>query len=151
MNKSWRREDERVKGKKKPSTIPVDRIIYRATPHLVRRHVLLPPENKPKSFVRLSSPCAYNTGPSHCNRQNTSPGVTTATPALRTVKFLWLPYQPGATKNIQISFTLLIFVPSHLESGTALLPPFPRTLPLCLRRLYSPVVTPFTAFQPPCH
>ena len=85
--------------------------------------MLSPPENKSKSCVRLSYPCATNIGPPHCARQHASPGGTAVPPALRTLKF------PAATlstwhyqKKIQISFPSLIFVLSHLESRTAVLP-----------------------------
>ena len=133
-------------------TIPVDRLIYSATPCLVRRHVLSPPKNKSQSFVRLSHPCATNIGPPHCARQHALPRGTAVPPALLTLKF------PAATlstwhrqKKIQISFPSLIFVLSHLESRTAVLLSFSRSLPLCLQTLYSPVATPHVALQPPYH
>ena len=149
MNKSGRRKDEGAKGKKKLSTIPVDRLIYSATPRLVRRHVLLPPKINLSRFhcqCTVSSHHAYETGPSHriftrsypCSSCFTYPPVPAAT--LST----WRHQQ-----RIQISFNLLNVVPSHLESGTALPLSFPRSLPSYLRRPYSPVDTPLAASNYP--
>ena len=121
----------RCKGKKNPLMIP-DRIIYSATPRLVRRHVLSPPKNNPKLFVRLSYPCTTNIGPPRCTHQHTSPRGTAAPPALCTLKF------PAATLSTwhhqkypdKFSFPYLCSISSWIgNSSAAILPKLPPFVP----------------------